>query len=56
MKSKYSMMNCKPIPITLDENIKLSTEAGEALKDPTISRIIVGNLITRPKLLSWSQK
>jgi hypothetical protein len=54
MLSKYGMVGCKPISVPLDQNGKLSADAGEVLKDATMYRKIVGNLIymtiTRPDL------
>jgi hypothetical protein len=54
MLSKYGMGGCKPIFVPLNQNGKLSVDAGEVLKDATMYRKIVGNLIymtiTRPDL------
>ncbi len=54
MLSKYGMGGCKPICVPLNQNGKLSTDAGEVLEDATMYRKIVGNLIymtiTRPDL------
>jgi hypothetical protein len=59
MLSKYGMVGCKPISVPLNQNGKLSADAGEVLEDATMYRKIVGSLIymtiTRPdlKLHSW---
>jgi hypothetical protein len=54
MLSKYGMASCKPISVPLDQNGKLSANAGEILEDATMYKKIVGNLIymtiTRPDL------
>jgi hypothetical protein len=54
MLSKYGMGGCKPISIPLNQNGKLSVDAGEVLEDATMYRKIVGSLIymtiTRPDL------
>ncbi len=54
MLSKYGMVGCKPIFMPLDQNGKLSVDAGEVLEDATMYTKIVGNLIymsiTRPDL------
>ena len=54
MLSKYGMIGCKPISVPLEQNVKLSTDAGELLEDRTMYRRIVGSLIymtiTRPDL------
>jgi hypothetical protein len=54
MLSKYGMVGCKPISVPLDQNGKLSADAGEVLEDAIMYRKIVGNLIymtiTRPNL------
>ena len=54
MLSSYGMTGCKPISISLEQNVKLSAEKGELLEDVTIYRRIVGSLIymtiTRPDL------
>ena len=54
MLSKYGMADCKPISMPLDVNVKLSAHAGDALKNVTMYRKIVGSLIylmiTRPDL------
>jgi hypothetical protein len=50
--SKYGMMGCKQIP--LEQNVKLSANEGDLVKDTTMYRRIVGSLIymtiTRPDL------
>jgi hypothetical protein len=45
MLSKYGMVGCKPISVSLDQNGKLSADAGEILEDATMYRKIVGSLI-----------
>jgi len=54
MLSKYGMVGCKPISVPLNQNGKLSADAGGVLKDATMYRKIVGSLIymtiTRPDL------
>ena len=54
MLSKYGMIGCKPISVPLEQNVKLSADAGELLEDPTMYRRTVGSLIymtiTRPDL------
>jgi hypothetical protein len=54
MLSKYGMVGCKPISVPLNQNGKLSADAGEVLEDATMYRKIVGRLIymtiTRPDL------
>jgi hypothetical protein len=48
------MVGCKPIFVPLDQNGKLSADAGEVLKDATMYRKIVGSfiymMITKPDL------
>jgi len=36
MLSKYGMASCKPISVPLDQNGKLSADAGEILEDATM--------------------
>ena len=36
MLSKYGMADCKPILVPLDQNGKISVDAGYALEDPTM--------------------
>jgi hypothetical protein len=52
--SEYGMMRCKPISISLQQNVKLSADEGDLVEDTTMYRHIVGNLIymtiTRPDL------
>ncbi len=52
--SEYGMTGCKPISIPLEQNVKLSADEGDLVKDTTMYRRIVGNLIymtiTRPYL------
>ena len=43
--SKYGMTYCKPISMPLDQNGKMSTDAGCVLEDPTMYRKMVGSLI-----------
>jgi hypothetical protein len=54
MLSKYGMASCKPISVPLNQNSKLSADAGEVLEDATMYRKKVGSLIymmiTRPDL------
>ncbi len=54
MLSKYGMVGCKPISIPLNQNGKLSADAGEFLEDATMYKKIVGSFIymtiTRPDL------
>jgi hypothetical protein len=54
MLSKYGMVGCKPISVPLNQNGKLSADAGEVLEDATMYMKIVGSLIymtiTRPDL------
>ncbi len=45
MLSKYGMGGCKPISVPLNQNGKLSADAGEVLEDATMYRKIVGSLI-----------
>jgi hypothetical protein len=45
MLSKYGMAGCKPISVPLDQNGKLSADAGEVLEDANMYRKIVGSLI-----------
>ncbi len=45
MLSKYGMVGCKPIFVPLDQNGKLSANAGEVLEDGTMYKKIVGSLI-----------
>jgi len=48
------MTGCKPISISLEQNVKLSAEEGDLVEDTTMYRRIVGSLIymtvTRPYL------
>jgi hypothetical protein len=52
--SEYGMMNCKPISIPLEQNVKLNADEGDLVEDTTMYRCIMGNLIymtiTRPNL------
>ena len=54
MLSKYGMADCKPISVPLDQNGKVSTDAGCVLEDPTMYKKMVGSLIyitiSRPDL------
>jgi hypothetical protein len=45
MLSKYGMVGCKPISVPLNQNGKLSADAGEVLEDAIMYMKIVGNLI-----------
>jgi hypothetical protein len=45
MLSKYGMVGCKPISVPLDQNGKLSADAGEVLEDATMYKKIMGSLI-----------
>jgi hypothetical protein len=36
--SKYGMMNCKPISIPLEQNVKLSADEGDLMEDTTMYR------------------
>jgi hypothetical protein len=45
MLSKYGMVGCKPISVPLNQNGKLSADAGEVLEDATMYRKIVGSFI-----------
>lgn len=45
MLSKYGMADCKPILVPLDQNLKLKSNAGEVLENPTMYKKIVGSLI-----------
>jgi len=48
------MLDCKPISIPLEQNVKLSANEGDLVEDTTMYRRIVGSLIymtiTRPDL------
>ena len=54
MLSKYGMADCKLISVLLDENGKVSTDAGCVLEDPTMYKKMAGSLIyitiSRPNL------
>lgn len=54
MLSKYGMVDCKPILVPLDQNGKISADAGYVLEDPTMYRKMVGSfiyvMISRPNL------
>lgn len=54
MLSKYGMACCKPIFVILDQNGKISADAGYMLEDATMYRNNVGSLIyvtiSRPDL------
>ena len=54
MLSKYGMVDCKPISMPLDQNLKLRADEGQVLEDVTMYRKIVGSLIyltiSRPDL------
>lgn len=54
MLSKYGMADYKPISVPLDQNGKVSADAGFVLEDATMYRKIVGSLIyvtiSRPDL------
>ena len=48
MLSKYGMSDCKTILVPLDQNGKVSTDAGCVLEDPTIYKKMVGSSIYIP--------
>ena len=54
MLSKYGMVDCKPISMPLDQNLKLMADEGQVLEDVTVYQKIVGSLIyltiSRPDL------
>ncbi|MCO5576670.1 hypothetical protein L7F22_030485 [Adiantum nelumboides] len=54
MLSEYGMVNCKPISMPLDQNVKVRADEGQVLEDATMYRQIVGSLIyltiSRPDL------
>ena len=54
MLQKYGMMACKPMSTPLEQNIKLRSDLGDVLEDPTMYRKMVGSLIyatlTRPDM------
>ena len=54
MLSKYGMVDCKPIAMPLDQNLKVHFDVGDALENATMYRKIVGSLIyltiSRPDL------
>jgi hypothetical protein len=43
--SEYGMTGCKPISITLEQNVKLSVDEKNLVEDTTMYRCIVGGLI-----------
>jgi hypothetical protein len=43
--TEYGMTSCKPISIPLEQNVKLSADEGDLVKDTTRYRCIVGSLI-----------
>ncbi len=43
--SEYGMTSYKPIPIPLEQNVKLSADEGNLVEDTTMYRRIVGSLI-----------
>jgi len=43
--SEYGMMGCKPILIPLEQNVKLSANEGDLVKDTIMYKRIVGSLI-----------
>ena len=45
MLAKYSMVDCKPISIPLDQVVKLNAHDVSLLENPTMYRKIVRNLI-----------
>ena len=45
MLSKYGMVECKPIAMPLDQNLKERADVGDALENATMYRKIVGSLI-----------
>ncbi len=52
--TEYGMTGYKPISIPLEQNVKLSVDEGDFVKDTTMYRHIMGSLIymtiTRPNL------
>ncbi len=42
---KYGMMGCRPISIPLEQNVKLSVDEGDLVKDTTMYIRLVGSLI-----------
>ena len=45
MLKKYGMTACKPVATPMEHNVKLRTDVGDVLEDPTMYRKIVGSLI-----------
>ena len=45
MLSKYGMTMCKPLSVPLEQNVKLSADIGDDIKDPAMFRRIVESLI-----------
>jgi hypothetical protein len=43
--SEYGMMGCKPISIPFEQNMKLSVDKGDLVKDIIMYKRIVGSLI-----------
>jgi hypothetical protein len=43
--SEYGMIGCKPVSIPLEQNVKLNVDEGNLVKDTTMYKRIVGNLI-----------
>ena len=38
MLFKYGMTACKPLSVPLEQNVKLSTDIGDEIEDPTMFR------------------
>ena len=54
MLQKYGMTTCKPMSTPLEQNMKLRSDLGDVLEDPTMYRKMIGSLIyttlTRPDM------
>jgi len=42
MLFKYGMTACKPLSVSLEQNVNLSADIGDEIEDPTMFRKIVG--------------